>query len=145
MAFDDLLRVTGICASGMSAERMQMEVVANNIANAYSTHGPGGGPFRRQDLLFSAVLDRHAAGRTGGSVGAGVKVDGLADDQSELPRLYNPGHPDADSQGYVTMPNVRLPIEMVNLMAASRAYEANMRAFLFYKQMVEQSLALVRS
>src|SRR5437868_2325174 len=116
MAFDDILSATNISASGLSAERLRMEVIANNIANAFSTRTPQGGPFRRQDVVFAAVLNRHlgalhAAGQLGG-----VEAAEVVDDPGELPRVYNPGHPDADQSGFVTMPNVQLPTEMVNLM-----------------------------
>src|SRR5689334_16941101 len=126
MAFNDMMAATNISASGLSAERMRMEVLANNIANANSTRSPGGGPFRRQDVIFSAVLDQRlgAGVMKSGHLG-GVRVEGVENDMSEFNRIYNPGHPDADGDGFVMMPNVQLPIEMINLMTASRAYEAN--------------------
>jgi flagellar basal-body rod protein FlgC len=71
-------------------------------------------------------------------------VDGVIDDPSELPRVYSPGHPDADASGYVTMPNVQLPIEMVNLITANRAYEANLKVLQAFRQQAEQALVLVR-
>jgi flagellar basal-body rod protein FlgC len=145
MSFDDLLGVTNISASGLSAERFRMEVLANNIANAYSTRGPGGGPFRRQDVQFAAVLDQHGAqhGKTASGLG-GVEVVGLVDDPSEFTRIFNPGHPDADEEGFVMLPNIQMPVEMVNLVTASRAYEANLRVLQSFKQMAEQALTLVR-
>ncbi len=76
---------------------------------------------------------------------AGVRAAELIDDPSELPRVYNPGHPDADAQGFVTMPNVSLPVEMVNLITAVRAYEANLKVLQAFRQQVEQALLLVRS
>src|SRR5438477_490641 len=110
-----------ISASGLSAERLRMEVVANNIANAYSTRTAQGGPYRRQDVVFSALVDQHIGQK---NQLAGVEVAGVVDDMSELPMVFNPGHPDANSEGFVLMPNVQIPIEMVNLMTANRAYEA---------------------
>lgn len=145
MSFDDLLGATNISASGLSAERYRMEVLANNIANAYSTRGPDGGPFRRQDVEFAAVLDQHGQPGAKGTSGlGGVRVVGLVDDQSEFNRIYNPGHPDADSEGYVMLPNIQLPVEMVNLVTASRAYEANLRVLQSFRQMAEQAFSLVR-
>ncbi len=145
MSFDDLLGATNISASGLSAERYRMEVLANNIANAYSTRGPNGEPFRRQDVEFAAVLDQHGQpGGKGTSGLGGVRVVGLVDDQSEFNRIYNPGHPDADSEGYVMLPNIQLPVEMVNLVTASRAYEANLRVLQSFRQMAEQAFSLVR-
>ena len=74
----------------------------------------------------------------------GVRTVGVVPDQSELPRIYNPGHPDADNEGFVTMPNVNLPIEMVNLITATRAYEANLRVAQSFLELNQQALALVR-
>ncbi len=146
MTFDDLLAATNISASGLSAERLRMEVVANNIANAFSTRSADGGPYRRQDLVFEAVLgERARAGGRGQGTPGGVRVLGVAEDASELPRVYDPGHPDADRDGFVTMPNVHLPIEMVNLMTASRAYEANLRVLQAFRQSAEQALTLART
>ncbi len=144
-----LFAAADISASGLAAERMRLEVVANNIANAYSTRSPGGGPYRRQDVLFSAVLNnstRGTAGRRGGLAHpGGVQVLGVVDDMSEFHRIHSPGHPDADPNGYVNMPNIDLPVEMVNMITASRAYEANLRAMQFFRQMTEQSYSLLRN
>ena len=146
MAFDDLMAATNISSSGLSAERLRMEVVANNIANAFSTRTANGGPFRRQDVVFSAVLDQRLGAASGGHQAlGGVKVEGVQDDASDFDRVYNPGHPDADSDGFVLMPNVKLPVEMVNLITASRAYEANLHVLQSFRQISEQALALGRS
>ncbi len=148
MSFDHLLVATNISSSGLSAERLRMEVVAGNIANAFSTRTPNGGPFRRQDVVFEAVLGDHLRGPRPGSSGAatggGVRVVGVQDDPSPLPRVFNPGHPDADAEGFVLMPNVSLPIEMVNLMTASRAYEANLKVLQAVRKQLEQTIALLR-
>ena len=133
-----------ISASGMSAERQRMEVVANNIANANSTQSNDGGPYRRQQLVFSAALDQTGSHPTVSGL-HGVEVVGLQSDQAELPLVHNPGHPDADPiTGLVAMPNVSLPNEMVDLITASRSYEANLKALSSFKQMVEQTLRLLR-
>ncbi len=146
MAFEDLLSATGISASGLSAERLRMEVVANNIANAFSTRSANGGPFRRREVLFAAVLNQHLRPRVPGTEQlGGVRIVGIEEDLSEFNRVHNPGHPDADAEGYVLMPNVQLPIEMVNLITASRAYEANLRVLQSFRQMAEQSFSLARS
>ncbi len=145
MPFSNLFAASRISGSGMSAERLRMEVIANNIANANSTKSANGGPYRRQDVVFAEVLAEQAAGAKGGvqSLG-GVKAVELVEDQSELPRVFMPAHPDADAQGYVSMPNVHLPIEMVNLITATRAYEANLKAAQAFRQMNEQALTLLR-
>lgn len=144
MPFDTLLGAGAISGSGMSAERYRMEVIANNIANANSTRSANGGPFRRQDVVFAEVLGA-AAGPTGEPALGGVRAVELVEDQSELPRVYMPGHPDADAEGFVRMPNVQLPLEMVSLITAARAYEANLRAAQTFRQMNEQALNLLRS
>jgi flagellar basal-body rod protein FlgC len=146
MIFDDLLASTNISASGLSAERLRMEVVANNIANAYSTRSANGGPFRRQDVVFAAVLNERLRklGGSGKDTLGGVRVLGVVDDPSAFSLVHQPGHPDADAEGYVLMPNVHLPIEMVNLITASRAYEANLRVLQSFRQMGEQALTLAR-
>ncbi len=142
MAFEDLLGSTNISSSGCSAERLRMEIVANNIANANSTRTPDGGPFRRQDVVFAAILDGHLHGNQAAGRSGGVRVVDVINDMSELPRVYNPGHPDADATGFVTMPNVQLPNEMVNLITANRSYEANLKVLQAFRQEFEQVLSL---
>lgn len=134
-----------ISASGLAAERLRMEVASNNIANARSTRSLDGGPYRRQQVIFAAEVERRSASghRTDVSLG-GVRVVEIAADQSPLLQVHNPGHPDADENGMVTMPNVQLPHEMVDLVTASRAYEANLKALQTYRQMNEQSLSLLQ-
>jgi flagellar basal-body rod protein FlgC len=145
MAFDQLLVGGNISASGLMAERLRMEVIANNIANAMSTRSPDGGPYRRQDVLFETVMNEQTLGNPGVTPDmGGVRVAGIVADNSELPRIHDPGHPDADDSGFVTMPNVFLPIEMVNLMTASRAYEANLKVLQTLRQQLEQTLTLLR-
>lgn len=143
MALDSIFASTNVSASGLSAERMRMEVVANNIANAYATRSPQGGPYRRQEVVFASLLQNHLRGQRH-SAGAGVQVVDIIADMSELPRVFNPGHPDADPQGFVLMPNVQLPIEMVDLMTANRAYEANLKVLQAFRQQAESALALLR-
>lgn len=141
MAFDDLFAGGNISASGMAAERFRMEIIANNVANAMATRTPGGGPYRRQEVLFETVMrDQLSGGQFGG-----VRVAGVEDDPSELQRVHDPGHPDADSEGNVFMPNVYLPIEMVNLMTASHGYQANLKVLQTLRQQLEQTLTLLKS
>lgn len=144
MPFNDLFTGTAISGTGMSAERLRMEVIANNIANANTTRSANGGPYRRQDVVFAEVLGQ-AAVPFGGPDLRGVAAVERVEDPTELPRVYQPGHPDADAEGFVRMPNVQLPIEMVNLLTAARAYEANLRAAQTFRQMNEQALTLLRS
>jgi flagellar basal-body rod protein FlgC len=136
---------TDISASGLSAERMRMEVVANNIANAYTTRTPQGGPYRRQQVVFASQYEAALAEPFAHSQPRGVRVVGIRPDLSPLQQVYQPGHPDADGEGMVLMPNVRPAMEMVDLITASRAYEANLQALRSFRQMAEQTLSLLRS
>ena len=131
-----------ISASGLSAERMRMEVVASNIANAQATRAQGEDPYRRKQVVFATALDQ-ALGQ--GSKIGGVQVVGIQGDPSEFPKVYLPGHPHADENDMVAMPNVKLPDEMVDLVTASRSYEANLRAIRSFRQIAEQTLALLRA
>ncbi len=140
------LAAADISASGLAAERQRMEVLASNIANAHTTRTPEGGPYRRQQVVFATALADHLRGTDpSSSVGNGVRVLGVAPDMSELPHVYDPGHPDADGQGFVTMPNVQLSHEMVDMITASRSYEANLQSLRMLKEMAERSLSLLRS
>jgi flagellar basal-body rod protein FlgC len=144
MAIGRLFSATDIASSGLSAERMRMEIAAKNIANAQSTRSEDGGPYRRQQVVFSTALER-AMGNSGTADGLqGVQVAEVVDDPSEMPKVYLPGHPDADSDGYVTYPNVKMAQELVEMMTASRAYEANLKSLQVFRSMMEQSLSLLK-
>jgi flagellar basal-body rod protein FlgC len=144
MAIGRLFSSTQIASSGLSAERMRMEVAARNIANAQSTRSENGGPYRRQQVVFSTALDGAMQGSETADGLQGVQVAEVVEDQSELPKVYLPGHPDADSDGYVTYPNVKMAHELVEMMTASRAYEANLKSLQVFRSMMEQSLSLLR-
>ena len=152
MAFSNIFSSTDISASGLAAERLRMEVAANNIANAHSTRTAEGGAYHRQHVIFAAAMDDAVLAGSGGISGrggapglGGVRVLGIQSDDSPLPKVYNPGHPDADDGGLVEMPNISMPLEMVDLMTASRAYEANLKSLQTFRQMAEQALSLMRS
>lgn len=140
-----IVSASDISASGLAAERTRMEVAANNIANAQTTKTPGGGPYRRQQVVFASLYDAATGGPNASPVLRGVRVVGIQPDMSELPRVYHPGHPDADAEGFVRMPNVQPAMEMVDLITASRAYEANLQALRSFRQMAEHALSLLRS
>jgi flagellar basal-body rod protein FlgC len=142
VGFESLFTAGAISGSGMSAERYRMEVIANNIANAQTTRSANGGAYRRQDVVFEEVLG--ATGPGSSPVLGGVRTAGLVEDPSDLPYVVDPAHPDADEFGRVFMPNVHLPIEMVNMLTAARAYEANLKAAQTFRQMNEQALSLLR-
>jgi flagellar basal-body rod protein FlgC len=142
MSFGRLFGALGVSASGLNAERLRMELTANNVANAFSTRTADGGPFRRQDVVFAAVLDEQQYGNKASM--RGVEAVEVVDDPTPPRVVSMPGHPDADAQGNVSLPNVDLPMEMVNLVTASRAYEANVRTAQAFVQMSQQALAIVR-
>ena len=120
-----------------------METTANNIANANTTDTETGEPYRRRSVVFSAVLDE-VANRTFDHGLGGVDVVGISKDPTEFPVVYDPGHPHADDEGMVRLTNVKIPNEMVDLISASRSYEANLKAMTTYKEMIEQTLTLLR-
>jgi flagellar basal-body rod protein FlgC len=135
-----------ISASALTAERLRMDVTAENLANAQTTRGANGQPYRRKEVVlqeqpgsFGASLSAAMNGR-----GGGVQVAAVIEDQTPLKRVYDPGHPDADAQGYVAMPNVDTVTEMVDLIGAQRAYEANVTAMQAAKQMFARTLELLR-
>lgn len=126
-----------ISATGMTAERLRMDVVAANIANADTTRGADGGPYRRREVTLRAAGSFDEVLR-------GVEVSGITEDTSPPRRVYDPGHPDADAEGYVSMPNVSAITEMVDLIAASRSYESNVVAMNAAKQMYNRTLDILR-
>ena len=128
-----------ISASGISAQRTRMDVIANNVANAESTHTPEGGPYRRQVVTFRAVYEDAMGNRP---VPGGVKVEGVTEDPTDYRMVYDPGHPDADASGYVKMPNVNVVEEMVDMISATRAYEANVTALNATKSMIATAIEI---
>jgi flagellar basal-body rod protein FlgC len=129
-----------ISATGLYAERTRMNVIANNLANVNSTRTPEGGPFHRQMVILRGT----EATDPGKLEKLGVNVVGVVDDPSPFPLLYNPGHPDANADGYVAMPNVNVVEEMVDMITAVRAYEANVTAIDASKNIVRRSLDIIR-
>ena len=164
-----------VSASGLSAERLAMDVIANNLANVNTTRTPEGGPFKRQLIVFAQKQEAESAAKTttseSGSSGvtasdsadttgdpvddffgpdpsksrAGVQVVGITNDTSPDRLVYDPGHPDADAQGYVHMPNVDVVKEMVDMMSAQRAYEANVTAIQEARNMGTAAQSLLKS
>jgi flagellar basal-body rod protein FlgC len=124
-------------ASGLSAERLRMDLIADNLANANTTRTPDGQPYRRKVAIFEPITPTP---RTPG----GVRVAQIAQDPSPPRMVYDPSHPDADPNGYVTYPNVDIVHEMVDMITASRAYEANIQAFNAAKGMFLRTLDIGR-
>ncbi|TDT50614.1 flagellar basal body rod protein FlgC [Fonticella tunisiensis] len=135
-----------ISGSGLSAERLRMDVIADNIANAETTRTQKGGPYRRKVVTFEENLGRELDRVSNRYVDKlnGVRVSEITEDNSPLRRVYDPSHPDADAEGYVLMPNVNILNEMVDLIAASRAFEANVTAINAEKQMAMKALEIGR-
>ncbi|WP_438316746.1 flagellar basal body rod protein FlgC [Candidatus Caldatribacterium sp. SIUC1] len=128
-----IFRSFDISASALTAERLRLSVIAANIANAETTRTPQGGPYRRKEVVFTPRAD------------GGVEVAAIQEDTRTPPRiLYDPGHPDADERGFVAYPNVLVVNEMVDLLAATRAYEANVAALNATKSMVTSTLNIGR-
>ena len=123
-----------IAISGLRAQGKQMEVITSNVANARTTDAGKGEPYRRLEAMF----------KTDGDDISGVSLDEIVKDMSDFPRILDPGNPNADEDGYVTMPNVNLPVEMINLNIATRTYQANVAVLKRYQRMVETTLELLR-
>ncbi|MBI1911765.1 MAG: flagellar basal body rod protein FlgC [Deltaproteobacteria bacterium] len=137
--------IFSVSASGMEAQRLRMNVVASNLANVETTRTADGGAYRRKDIVFES---QNANGfdsmlKTSlNNYNIGVKVTGIIDDQRPLKYSYEPTHPDADAKGYVAYPNVNVAEEMVNMIAASRSYEANVTAFKSTRDMALKALEI---
>ena len=135
-----------VSASGLSAERTRMNVAASNLANASTTRGADGGPYKRRDVVVSAqAIDGQAAGdsRFAGAVRQ-VAVTQIAQDAAPPRMEYDPGHPDADPKGYVAYPNINPVEEMVDMITASRAYEAGVTTLSTAVSMAERALSIGR-
>lgn len=128
-----------VSASALESQRQRMNVIASNMANVHSTRTEEGGPYRRKDVVFSAMAIHSNPDNL-----AGVKVVDIAADSTPFRKIYEPGHPDADQDGYVAMPNINIIEEMVNMMMAFRAYEASVSTFNTSKAMVLKTLELGR-
>lgn len=131
-----IFKTFGVNASGMTAERYRMDVISQNVANANTTRTEDGTPYRRKIVTFTEKTDDPTSFGTifkrsrGMDVGDGVKVSSMTEDYVEdMKMVYDPSHPDADENGYVTYPNVNIVTEMTNMIDSQRAYEANATAF----------------
>ncbi len=140
-----------ISASALTAQRLRMDVISQNIANVNTTRTAEGTPYRRKtvvfqekeaDVPFSQYLSEQS--RDSLSAGGGVRVTGIVEDQTPFKEVYDPSHPDADDNGIVRMPNVEVVTEMVNMISATRAYEANVTALNASKSMAVKALEIGR-
>lgn len=144
-----LLSAIDTSSSGMTAQRLRMDVIANNLANINTTRTAAGGAYRRQLVIFEARNPR--SGRSFKDVlsqqlesGGGVRVKKIIEDQAPFKRVFDPSHPDAGDDGYVNMPNVNVVAEMVDMISATRAYEANVTALDATKGMALKALEIGR-
>lgn len=142
----DFFSSMNVSSSALSAERTRMNLISSNLANANTTRTPEGGPYRRKDAVFSATpLEKpfsRALDSAAGQQVRQVQVSQIVEDQNPPRILYDPGHPDADPQGYVAMPNVNVMEEMADMLTASRAYEANVTAVQAAKNMALKTLEI---
>ncbi len=139
-----------IAASGLTAERTRMDVTSENLANAQTTRTASGGPYQRQEVVLAQAGGNGFGATLAGAIGSpsgsngGVQVAGIVGDPTPDQLVYDPGHPDANAQGYVRMPNVSPVTEMVDLISESRSYEADATAMQTAKQMYSKTLDLLK-
>ncbi|KXG77605.1 Flagellar basal-body rod protein FlgC [Fervidicola ferrireducens] len=145
-----IFRAMEISASGLTAQRLRMDVISNNIANVNTTRTEQGGPYRRKrvifqekrpDFNFKEILNDSLSK----AVGEGVRVVAIEEDPAPFKLVYDPSHPDADDNGYVRMPNVNIVTEMVDMISATRSYEANVTAINAAKSMISKALEIGRA
>jgi len=131
-------------ASGLSVQRKRMDIIASNLANIETTRTDKGGPYRRKMVVMrTKEMDQDFNEMFNSSV-KGVQIEDIVEDQAPFKRVYNPSHPDADSDGYLSKPNVDLIVETTNMMMARRAFEANIAAIKATRQMVIKALEIGR-
>jgi flagellar basal-body rod protein FlgC len=145
MAFLNSLDIAG---SGLTATRLRMDIISENIANASTTKTENGGPYRRKMVAYQSIENESFQEMLSGNVGnyakGGVKVTEVIEDQSDFTPVYNPSHPDADADGYVMMPNVDPVQEIIDMMSATRAYDLNLSAINAIKSMATKALEIGR-
>jgi flagellar basal-body rod protein FlgC len=140
----DVAAALAISSSALQAQRLRMDVIAANLANAQSTRTPEGGPYKRRDVVLEATPGGSFDDVLGAQPGGAVRVARVEQDDQPPRVVFDPGHPDADGKGYVAYPNVNPITEMVDLMAATRAYEANVAAVNATKRVLEAALSIGR-
>jgi flagellar basal-body rod protein FlgC len=143
-----LFSALSVSASGMSAQRTRAELIIQNLANSETTRTPEGGPYRRQDAIFQSAPQTSAFSsvfQTEMTDGVnGVEVAEVIQDPSEGEKRYQPGHPDADKEGYVAYPNVNPAEDMVDLLSAQRGFDGNVAAMSAIKDMIQRSIDLLK-
>lgn len=134
-----------VAASALSAERTRIEVAVSNLANAESTRGADGQPYKRRGVVLTSDQVQSFDNALGKASATGVKVAAIVEDTAPARRVYDPSHPDADGEGFVELPNVNAAEEMVDMVGASRAYQANLTAINLIRDLVSKSLELGRA
>lgn len=144
-----IFNTMNISARGMTAQRLRMDIISQNLANINTTRTEDGGPYRRKTVIFEEIEQKNSFNNVFNkymneytSKGGGVKATRIVEDQSPLITVYDPTHPDANEEGYVSMPNVNSLEEMTNLISANRSYEANVTAFNATKGMISKALEI---
>jgi len=136
-----LFQSMAISASSLTAERLRMDLISSNIANINTTRTEDGGPYKKKVAIFQEQLERKINGQ---NVGSGVKVAAVEEAKTPPKMIYDPGHPDANKDGYVAMPNINIVNEMVDLISTTRAYEANVTVLNASKTMAIKALTIGR-
>ena len=144
----DLFQTIDVASSGMVAQRARLNIIATNLANANTTKTQNGTPYRRKTVIFQTTpmgrrFENHLQNALEQEV-QGVNVSGIMPVPGDFRRIFDPGHPDADAQGYVQLPNINLMEEMVNMVSATRSYEANLMAIKATKSMALKALEIGR-
>jgi flagellar basal-body rod protein FlgC len=139
-----LTAALGASASALTAERTRIEVAVSNMANAESTRGADGQPYRRRDVVLASTPSDTFEEALGSAGAVGVQVAQIVEDRAPFQRRYDPSHPDADADGFVAMPNVDTSTEMVDMLSASRAYQANLTAIGLIRDLVQKALDLAK-
>ena len=134
MSFFNIMKLS---ATGLSAQRIRINVISSNLANANTTRGESGEPYRRKDVIFEQMLE--------GEFKNGVRVKKVIEDEKPFTLKYEPGHPDADEEGYVQYPNINPVEEMVNILEAQRSYESNLTVLNTAKQLALRALEIGRA
>jgi len=142
-----LLDTMEIGSSGLSAQRMRMKMISSNLANINTTRTPGGGPYRRREVIFGALPQQKSfmeelRGQETDGGAREVKVLGVVEDSRPPKMKYDPSHPDANEEGYVALPNVDVVEEMTNMMVSKRSYEANLAVINATKNLISKSLEI---
>ncbi len=139
-----LMTAIEVGASGLTAQRRRLEVLVGNLVNANTTQPAGTEPYRRKDVLFAATAPETTFGAAFDEAVQGVEISQVVADRSDPVKRYEPGHPHADKDGYVLYPNINAMEEMVNVLSATRSYEANLQAVNMAKEMQQKTLEILR-